>query len=607
MFTDFQNIYKRYTDCKTVRNKAKPLWDDISKFVGIQTQPDYAINNNQNSDSQLDQFVDDPSSAISVNQFGDYLVGIMWGTGDKILNIIPSDYVNDLADPAQTADWFAYATKRFLYHINHEDAGYTSALRPYAYDQGAFGCSGIGIFPNPAFAKKTADNALIARNYGIDNVSIDEGKSGVPEIVFANYHWTVNRIVGEFCSEDGGINPKLVAKLPSPIKKAWDSKDYNAKFDIVFGTFPREDFNPKLKGMRGTRYRGVWFMEAGQTANSTNAIFFEESFSERPIAVARAIRIRNEVFGRGSGTMLLSTIRSLNFIVAEVIEIIEKMGNPSLGVWNNAIFGDSVLDTSPNGLTVFNQALLGGDGKPSFPLYDVGDPSKIIQFLIPYLNEKITTAFKIDALLDFNSAKDMTATESLQRYAIRGKSLSGILLQQKNELLVPNCKRGISILMELGELGVNPRTMKAAADKLKRNARTVNRIIPDEVLQVMADGRPWYELKFNNELEKLTRTEAVQNLLQLINAITAIAALYPAIVDAVDWYALLQDINDNLDPNNQILCGADKFKKMVAAKAQQAQAAMALQAGQAGAGIQKDQSTAGLNAAKAQQAQNGSI
>jgi hypothetical protein len=598
---DFQNIYKCYTDCKSTAATYKPLWDDISKFVGIQVRPDYIWNNNQVKSQQLDEYVDDPTASISVNQFGDYLTGIMWATGDKVVDIVPSRYVLELVDEEVVKPYYNFATDQLLYHMNHVDAGYSTALRSYAYDQAAFGTSGIGLFENKDFRNGIADNALITRTFGIDNSVCDEGKSGVIEIIFAPYHWKVNRIVGEFCTEDGQISDKLVAKLPKPIRDAYNKGNYNDEFTIIFGVFPRKDYSPKLKGKRGTRYRGVWFMETNTSKD--NAIFFEEDFEERPISIARMIKIRGDIYGRSSGTMLISTIRSVNFMISETIEIIEKMGNPALGIWNNAIFGDSVLDSSPDGLTVFNQALAGGADKPTFPLYDVGDPSGIIKFLVPYLNEKIVTAFKIDALLDFSSAKQMTATESLQRYAIRGKSLSGMLLQQKNERLTPDVRRAISILRNVGELGADPRTQEALVKKLKANKRD-NRIIPQEVVQVMESGRPWYELRWNNELEKLTRTETVQALVQVIQSITAIAALFPNIIEAVDWYKLLQDINNNLDANNQILYSAKEFKAKVEEIAKQRAAAMAMQVGQAGSEIQKNSAQANKNNQEAKAVQN---
>jgi len=597
MKTEQQNIQDLWSAVKATGEKYKPLWDDISKYTGISVIPDYAWKNpDPNAGKALDEFVDDPTSSICVNQAGDYLIGIMWGTGQRVFDIVPSRYVLEVANQAEVDEWYDFATEQTLYHMNHPQAGFHTALRPYAYDQFSFGSSGIGCFPNSEFLNRTADNALIYRNYGIDNTRIDEGRNGTPEIVFATYNWTVNRIIGDFCMTGGVFDQEQFKKLPQQIQSAYTGRDYNTKFNIVCGVFPNSEFDPKLKGKRGARYRGVWFLDDA-TNNNT---FYEEFFAEKPIAFARQIKVRGEVYGRSSGTMLISTIRSVNFMVGTVIEILEKMSNPSLGMFNNAIFGDSVLDTSPNGLTIFNQTLAANTQSPMFPLYDVGNPEGIIKFLIPYLNDKVTTAFKVDALLDFNSAKDMTATESLQRYAIRGKALAGMLQQQKVECLEPTAKRSISVLQGFGELGVDANKDADRAKLLKERGKQ-QRIIPQAVLDVMADGRPWYELKWNNELEKLTRTEAVQSLLQILQAAIAIISVRPEMVEAVNWYKLLKDVNDNLDYNNQLVIDEDEFKEKITKIAAERQAALMLEAGQAGAKIQKD--TAGANKQNAE-AQN---
>ncbi len=591
-----QNIFELYTQLKANREREKPTWDTISKLTGITVNTDYDKNKDSGKKGQqLDEFVDDPTSVIAVNQAGDYMLGIMWGTGEDVMNLIPSRYVTDLVDEATVKDYYSWATGQTLYHMNHHDCGYHTSLKTHCYDQVSYGTSGVGIFLNDDFKTRMADNALVARNYGVDNICIDEGKSGQIDYIFVTYAWKVNRIISEFCKKDGEVIPSKVAKLPKMIQNAWSKKDVNHVFNIVCGVYPRSDYHPKYKGKRGAKYAGVWFLDNPKDNN----FFYEEDFSERPISITRAIKIRNETYGRSSSTMLMSTMRSVNFMVGSAIEIIEKMGDPALGVWNTALFGDSVLDTSPHGLTVFNSSFAESGKNPAFPLNDIGNPEPLIKFLVPYLNEKVLTAFKIDILLDFSSAKEMTARESMQRFVIRGQSLSGMLLQQKNERLIPDVKRAVSILMSIGELGINPRTMKDAAADLKKRGRS-NRVIPEAVLDVMESGRPWYEIKFNNELEKLIRTEAIQNLIQLLNALTAIVALYPDIVHAVDWYQMLKDINDNLDSKSKIIYSAAEFKKKIEEMAEKQRMALALQAGQMGAQIQKDTSQAQKNNREAQ-------
>jgi hypothetical protein len=586
---EFKQIYESYKQLKSERERYRALWDDISKISGIGVRPDYIYDGNEDKARTADEYVDDPTSAISVNQFGDYLLGIMWGTGKNAFTLVPSRYVLERSNPAEVESYFDFITQQTLYHMIHEESGLNNALKAYAYDQASFGTSGIGAFENPRFKSGVDDNAIFFRAYGIDNICIDEGKNGNVEIVFATYHWRVNRIISEFCcNEIGDLDEAKIANLPDEIKRAYEKGKLNDKFTLVFGVFPRNDYNPKLMGKRGTKYKGVWFLEKSE---HDNKIFATYDYSSKPIAVARMIKLRGEIYGRSSGSMLLSSIKAVNFMVGTAIEAIEKMTNPALGIMNNAIFGDAVLDVSPQGLTTFNQAAMGQNGQPIFPLYDVGDPSALIQFLIPYLNEKIVSAFKIDALLDFNSAQQMTATESLQRYAIRGKSLAGILIQQKTECLAPLVKRCVTLLGNVGELGVNPETFEERAKILLERGRP-ERVIPQSVVEVMREGRAWFEIQFNNELEKMTKTETIEALVQILQAVGGIASMYPQIIEAVNWYQMLKDINDNLDANNQLLISEDEFRNTIEQMKQQQQAMVALGAGQVGAQIEKDSAAA---------------
>jgi len=582
---------------KTSREEYVPLWNTISQFVGISVDPDYLQDGNQSNKSrQLDEYIDDPTAALSVTQAGDYLKGIMWGTGDDILQIEPSREVLDLiSSPQKVGKFYDFVTAELLDQMNHAEAGLSTALSCHGYDQMAFGTSGIGSFKNRE--AKNEGNEIIYKAYGVDTMCIREGKNGLINTCSVTYHWKVGQIVAEFCCDDKGVSEKLLAKMPLAVRNAWKNQDLDTDFTVVFMMLPREKYDITKKGKLGTRYRGVWFFD-----DNASEPFLEEDFATRPIAVARAIKIRGDEWGRASGTMLISTIRLVNFAVGQSIEVIEKMARPSLGMFGNSIFGDDVLDTSPDGLTVFNPESMAGSTPPVFPIADVGNPSAILEFIVPYLNEKIATAFKIDVLLDFSSAKEMTATESLQRFAIRGKSLSGLLGQQKTELLDPLVNRSINILQNAGRLGVDPAVNQEQAEsfaKLRRNER----IIPPEVLKVMAQGRPWYKIRYKNELEQLTNTRNIENFLKFMQGSQLAASLYPQIIKGVNWYDLLNNFRIALNIPADMMVSKEEFDKSIAQDEAAAEAALATQLGGEEAKAQNNMASADEKRAKAQSQQ----
>jgi hypothetical protein len=99
-------------------------------------------------------------------------------------------------------------------------------------------------------------------------------------------------------------------------------------------------------------------------------------------------------------------------------------------------------------------------------------------------------------------------------------------------------------------------------------------------------------------MEKLTRTDAVDDLLKMLNSVSAIATMYPQIIDAVDWYKMLKDINERVTPNAQILLSAQEFKGVLQQQAQQAQQQMQLNEAEQG-------SKAMFNVAQAQAVTSG--
>ena len=450
MKKDFDNIRDFYNKLKSSRAEHESLWEDISNFTSLVVHPSNYNGDRPNVDRQVDEYIDDPTSAISVFQSGDYLNGIVWGVGGEAFELEPSDTVLDNASREELSPWFKWVTKRVLQHLNHPESGLSSALKAYFYDQQAFGTSGIGIFENPDFKRGVAEHALICRGYGVDNIAIDEGKNGLIEYVFVVYRWRTNRIVNEFAVKNGVVDSGLLAKLPLSVRQAYEKNEINTEFQVVHGIYPREDFNPRLKGKRGAKYVGVWFLDS-----KDNDIFAEEDYRTMPIAVCRQIKVRGEVYGRSAGTILLSSIKTVNYMVGQVMEILEKMNEPSLAIENNALLGDSVLDSSSGSLTVLNSGATSGSKNPIFPLYDVGDPTGIINYLIPYLNSKIATVFKIDLLIDFNNQQQMTAAESTQRYIIRGQALRNIVPTNDRDGVCCGSS-AISLLLDMGLLGVDP-------------------------------------------------------------------------------------------------------------------------------------------------------
>lgn len=558
---DIKTLLKRFQDAETEKQRYMPVWRDISKYTGIKID----VDDTKSDGDDLDTYTLDPTTSLSVIQSADYLKGIIIGTGDKGIEIEPSDDVLKYAPVSAVKKWYKFATDVLLREINHESSGFHTAFQSYLYDQMAIGNSGLGVFKNELRNNSSA-NALIFKAFGVDTMSVCEGKNSVVDTVFNKYKWRTNQFVSEFCHRDGVFDKSMFEKLPSKVRDAYKNNEINKVFEVVQAIIPNEEYNPEKIGIAGAKYKGFWFLPDGK-----DGVFFEESFNERPISFGRPVKVRGEVYGRAYGTMLLSSIRCVNEIVNGLMITLDKMRDPALGAFGDAITGDAVIDTSAGSISVFDPSKLNGN-TPLFKIQDVGDPSPIVNFLLPYLNEKLATAFKIDLLLDFSSSADMTATESLQRYSIRNKSILGLVIQQINDVYKPTIQRAVSLLWDMGRLGVI-----ATPEEAEAMVGFQESVIPEAVLQCAMEGKSWFKIKFTNEIEKISNTDKLDNLVQLLQIMQGLVAYNPDLVGAVDWYRLLKEATDGLGFDSSLMSETE-FKKQLQEKAIMQQQMMMMQA-----------------------------
>ena len=554
------DVIKRFKSAETEKQKYKPLWREISKYTGIMVDSD----NIHNDGDDLDSYTLDPTTSLSNIQSADYLKGIIIGTGAKGVELVPTDEVLQLADISSVKHWYDFASGVVVKEVNHPQSGFHTAFQTYFYDQMSFGNSGVGVFKNQL--NNSTANTLIFKEYGIDSTSIEEGKNGVVDVIFTQYKWKTGQFVSEFCHRNNAFDEEMFGKLPEKVKQAYNNSDFQKEFKVVHAIMPNDEYQPEKLGKLGAKYVGFWFLNDG-----SNNIFFEESFNERPISFGRPIKVRGETYGRAYGTMLLSSIRCVNEIINGLMITLDKYREPAMGLFGDAISGNTVINTTAGSVTTFDPTKLNGN-TPMFQLQDIGDPTPIINFLLPYFNEKLATAFKVDLLLDFSADANMTATESLQRYSIRNKSILGLVIQQINDVYIPVLERAVSILLEEGKLGVMP-TDDIAQSLMETGYQ--KKIIPDAVLQVMKQGKRWYTIKFTNEIEKIANTDKLDNLVQMLNIAQAILSVNPQLAGAVDWFKLLKETSSALGFESAIMSESE-FKKQIMAQ-QQAQA-MAQQA-----------------------------
>lgn len=548
-------VIERFRELKTERNKYIDRWKDVQNYVAITNEVNSEFEDNKQPNEQKDVFINDPTAFSSVNQAGDYLAGILWNLNAVTLE--PSKFIKDKAQGSDFSQFYKKATEVFLEQMNATDAGFQSILKSYCYEQFSFGTSGIGTFKSKEFENGQSECCLTFKPFGVWNSCIDEGVNNKIDVVYTVYHWRLNQIIEEFCYENGEFSEKLVKNLPEELQNAIDGNKFNQKFKLIYGILPNNSFIMGKRGKKGARFKGYWFIE-----NSESKVFKVDYYNKMPIAMCRAIRVNNQIYGESSGTLAISSIKMLNYISGNTVDNIEKTTDPALGVISGSLVAGNVINRSAGAINNFNPQTITNGQTPIFPIAQAGDISAVVNFLIPELKKDIVNIFKIDQLLDFNNQTQMTATESSYRMSIRGKSINGLLTQEKTETIEPTCHRAISVITDCGLFGKTYSEVQNLPEDTEEQSAYKQKLIkegdfiPQIIEEAMKDNKIWYKLKFNGELEKLCNAEVYEAIGRFLQYLNAVLQIQPEIVHAINVYEFLELlksvsnlVNDNLIKN----------------------------------------------------------
>ena len=563
-------VLDRFKQLKNERAKYTSRWKDVQNYVAITNNINSAFEDNETATKEKDVYINDPTGFICTNQAGDYLAGILWN--QNAITLEPTEEIKKQGG-ADLEAFYKKATTVTLEQMNSTDAGFLTILKSYCYDQFSYGTSGMGAFKSREYEAGQSECCLSFKSYGVYNSCIDEGSNNKINVVYNVFNWTISRIVEEFCLVDGQFDKKEFEALPEDIKNAYNANNLNLKKKIVFGVLPNNYYRMNLRGKNGAKFKGYWFLDGSKK------IFKVEYFHELPIAFCRFIRVNNQIYGESSGTLAISSIKILNHVKGDAIDNIEKITDAPLGVFSGALVAGNIINRSAGDITVFNPVAGGNGQAPIFPVSQSGDISAIVNYLLPELKKDITNIFKIDQLLDFNNQTAMTATESSFRMSIRGKSINGVLTQQKTEAIEPIVHRAISIIQNSGLYGMalNEMPLMTQEDALRQQEAIQNGdIIPDVVLKAMKNNKRWYKIKFNGELEKLCNSELYEAIGRFLQYFASILQIKPEVASAINEYEFLDFLKNvsNLINNNLVKSKTEYqqiVKAMQEAQAQQAQ------------------------------------
>lgn len=533
---DFARIEMMLNKIQTHRALCIQRWRDNARYLALNRWFDNQLTTGTPSDGRvpddgslkypLVDFTAGTSMRRSANVISTMLLGDI---EDDLIEVLPPEGVN--------AD-FSAITRRVNQAIKRYESNFDIAKRQYFQDCRSFGNAGIGYYYNKG-------EGYTFVTYGVDTLGfyVENGKV----TAYADYRFMTGLEVNERFG-----------------KEYFKEKDALNRMVMVNRLFMRNDlFDPNDK-LTNNRYEWVSYWVIDGIQEVAKADYFRSS----PIKINREDLEVGEWYGRGKAEPLINSLVALNRAILLSVIGGEKMIDPAVWVYVSGQMNKMTLDRRPGAANPINIMDAPG-GNPMGTIGDMRDPSALLQFVVPYLQKQISTAYNIDELFDLNAGGgQMTAREAIIRRDMRSSVISS-------------------------EFGGHKRVFFELFNDLLDDMR--RRGYFDDVLdglELPQDG-DWKRIVFNGDFDLMNRTKKSSRALEYVNNMIPLIQVFPELRQANNAWQIASDIEKGAGVDNY-LSTEEEYDKMLKAMMVQQQQMSALEAEKTAAEIEKDTGNVGI-------------
>lgn len=500
------------------------LWSEVSTMMGdgVFSRLNGAYNDRDSTPADEETY--DPAIRRIRNTIADYYAGLIFPFKNPI----------QLVHPTETGlykEFYDQVTTAIVSYLQSADSGFYENLGTFFQDWTTYGTAGLS-----AFETGDKEKPYFVKSYGVDCLSFAEGKNGAP-----NYFAYHDKYYAADLVETFGYD-----NVTTAIQSDYD-EGRDTLHEVVLAILPNKEFQKGKSGKVGKEYVGYWYVDAEQEPILT------EYYDEKPIAVARQIKIRGQIYGRSEISQNIGTLKTINASIFTAILNMKNTALPPMGVYSNSIMNGAEVDNTAGGITVFDTDVMLNGAQPIFPIAEQGDVSPLFNVLTTYLKEEIAKLNRMDLIIDIEARTNMTATEFLRRLALKGDALGALVTRLLNQI-DPFLQRIINISVRSGLVNMDD--------------------APDEIQQLHKDGKPWFKLAYNTAVNSLLDGAKQSDLLNSLNIVGAAAQFDQTILMDLDLYAPLKEQFGNTMLGSALTTSIVEHKqKKQAAMQQQQQAA----------------------------------
>lgn len=508
-----KEIVQYYNYLKKERSNWDISFQQVAELVW-QTQADFTETTLTKGEFIWNKLFDTTAYDSLLTRASSFL-GMVWASGKFVYTPVHKDIKND----KDSIEFFNRATKMVQYDLANPKSKLNTSLFEVELYLGSFGTGCLILSENGGRVRFAS--------LDLKEIYIDEDEFGEANVLIRKYELTIEQAIEKY----------VLTNLSNDVQACARKGGDELKKKIIF----LHSIRPRKKKKANA---GVLSMpwESMHVEYATNHLVKESGFLYKPFFICRENKKSDEKYGRGAGFLTLADNNNIQTVTKDLIKIFNLYSDPPTGSINTTT-NSGVIDKSPGAHTSFESINPGQ--RPFFNLIEEfnGNPQVLLEFR-DMLKNNITKKFDIDVLLDFNSEREMTATESIQRAAIRQQALGSKFWSRIAEIYNPMLETVFNVYFENRKFGYTPKEAELLESELE-DETTIDRI-PQKIIDLMGKDEPVFEVVYHTPQAKEKLLADAQSTLNIYQNAAYIAEVTqdPSVFDNLNDDEALRDMKD---------------------------------------------------------------
>jgi hypothetical protein len=493
---DNEEIIRRYDNqFQQRRSNFDPFADEISRYIApIRAGQFYQSQSTEAEIRFTEPEVFDSTARKSAGILKASIQGAMLPPGMQWFDLL---YRNDeLNDDKEAKEWIETCANRMF--LQMQDSKFQLSAEESIAEMVDFGNTVV-------FEEEHTEDGVYKGIY-FDSVPIreiyfDEKWDDSMEVFYRRFQWTPIQIMSKFAEDD----------VPDSIKeKASNPSDSQARLDVIFCVFPRNNIDPdKVNPPVAPEKRPFGYKYV--LKETVESVGKEGGYYEFPAYLARWGKTSGSKWGWGPGHIALPDVQTANRMVKNEFAYVEKVIDPPSLVSERNVFGS--LDLTAGGVTVVQDI----DGiRPYVSGANYGEA----KMSLAELRERIEDHYYVNEL-QMKDSPQMTATETIERKEQILKMFGPMRSRVETELFDPVLQRTFNIMYRNGQFPDPP--------------------------AIVAELGGQIDVKYTGPMARAQRAEQVSGNERWLMGIANLAQIFPEAMDIPDVDAIMINNADLLN------------------------------------------------------------